>query len=84
MTDRERFISICRALWGEEWHRMAAAHLGKARRTIVYWANGEYEPREWGAVFLSLLGCCAGALTTIQQREAVITDFKRTYPGGGR
>ncbi len=85
LNNRERFVSICQAIWGKEWQRQAAAHLGVAVRTIVYWANLGHEPREgWDDIMRSLLGACGPALTEIQKRQAAIVNFKKTYAGGGR
>ena len=85
MNNRDRFISICRALWGEEWYPSARKNLGVSIRTIKYWAAGTHEPKDWDRVFLSLLGCCDYALGIILARKAAIVDFKRSYkPPRGR
>lgn len=81
MTDREKFVSICQAIWGKEWQRQAAVHLGVAVRTIVYWANLGHEPREgWAPIFKSLRSGCTVALAEIKNRQSVLNRF---YNGGG-
>lgn len=85
MSDRETFISICRTVWGDEWHRPAAKYLGKSRRTIVYWANDAFPPKEgWPRVFASLLAAVNDALQDTIIRKQRLIDFKRSYSGAGR
>lgn len=83
MKDRDRFNSICRAIWGDEWQRKAAHHLGVSRRSVIYWSSGTFPPKDgWASIFASLLSGCAEAMKEMIQRRAVINDFKRTYSGG--
>lgn len=83
MTDRERFNWICRAIWGDEWQRKAAHHLGVSRRSVVYWSNGTFEPEDgWQRIFLSLLSGCTEAIGEMIKRRAAIDSFKRDYVRG--
>lgn len=85
MTDRDRFISICRALWGDEWYPKARDCLGVSIRTIKYWASESgHEPKDWPRIFISLLGACPDAMKEIQKRQQAIIGFKRSYSSAGR
>jgi hypothetical protein len=86
LSDRDRFNAICRTIWGDEWHRPAAAHLGKARRTILYWSKEDgFEPQGgWTDVFVSLLSAVNDALQDTIIKKQRLIEFKRSYSGAGR
>lgn len=44
MTNRDRLITLARALYGERWQLAVARDLGKDHKQVRRWASGEYEP----------------------------------------
>ena len=84
-SDKKIFRDTCAAIWGPEWQRKAAAHLGKSRRTIIYWASEDgHDPEDWDAVFVSLLAAANDALQDIIIRKNRLIEFKRAYSTPGR
>jgi hypothetical protein len=63
-----------------------AAHLGKARRTILYWSKEDgFEPQGgWTDVFVSLLSAVNDALQDTIIKKQRLIEFKRSYSGAGR
>ena len=84
-SDKEIFTRTCAAIWGPEYQRKAAAHLGVSRRTVIYWASKEgHDPKDWNSVFVSLLAAVNDALMDTLIRKNRLIEFKKAYSSRGR